>query len=552
MPELIGKSTTAAGPNPNEQFGLRFKVIELDDAITSQNADLSDNPDYPQGLQPRLRDRAASKAQIRKIAGQLQPDAILFDTRALDRGSMIVGKDNAVECGNGRTIALKVARADFPNSWREYQKALKDVVSDLGIAPIDLKKFKSPILVRENVKNMAPDERREFAKLCNQSAVLTHSPLEQAIQDSESITDNALASLQVGDSQTIDQALKSPSNRVIVDQFLNSVPETEQAAILDNQSNLNQIGLQRVKAAMFAKVFPGASGQRLTSAFFESIDPGVKTIENSIFDSLPKIAKAEGLARSGQRADDLAIGEDLAKAIDILARLKQQGMSVSDFLSQTGFLEKELTPDQEKILAYLDEVSRSRKRQREFFKAHAEAVIAAPPPNQGAFFDDVTETKGDILNRTIEAERKEAGGAELGLFKLIEERERSEAFSRNTPQAVKPKPEATTIATVREELAKPVETPKARKKRVTGLKPGPTKVKTLNQDGVTLSAVRMGAEWSIHEAKTPTKANLVKRVRRASDVEKEFRRRRRTVLKAKGVKRPSRAKIVTTLKAIKI
>ena len=427
-----GNTTTATGPDPTQVFEFRYRVIPLAQLIASHDATLAVNPDFPSVLQPRIRGREASRLQVRKIANNLQPDALLEDLGTLDRGPMIVGPDNVVESGNGRTIALKLAHLEFPRQFEAYQDRLRDILPQYGIDPSEIRSQDAPVLVRERISDV---DRVQFAAQANQATTLTMSPLEQALQDSKSISDEAMASLTVGPNQSIDQALQSKANRTLVTRFQKSIPDNEQAALVGPGGELNMVGLQRLKAAVFAKVFPGESGGRLTQVFFESLDPVVKTVENAVFDALPALAKAEGLTRSGQRTRDLAIGEDLAKAVDVLARLKGEGMAVEDFLAQDSFFERELDPEQEKLLAFLDEQGRGRRRIRETLAGYAAAVIASPHPQQGALFGAATvETKGAILDRLFEAQRKEAQGGQVGLFGLIESRERAEAFSAGVPR----------------------------------------------------------------------------------------------------------------------
>ena len=416
----IGEETNATGPDPAKPFKFRYKVVDLDDLEPSHHANLVANPNFPKELQPRMRTREASRQQILKIASKLQPDALIDDFKTLDRGPMIVGPDNVVESGNGRTIALLVAREEFPARYKAYTDAVRARAVEFGIEGIE--DIDAPVLVRERLTDI---DRVKFTALANQSTVLTMSPVEQALQDAGGITDASLSGLQVGETQSIDQALRGSVNRPMVTAFLARLPENERAALIDSQGNLNQTGLQRIKAAIFTKVFPGEEGQRLTTTFFESVDPQIKTIESSLFDALPQLAKAEGLTKSGQRVADLSLGEDLAKSVDMLARLKQEGMTVEEFLGQSGLFERELTPHQEKILAYLGENGRSRKRVREGIKLYAIAVQESPHPDQGSFFGDARESKSEILERIFKEQGIKGSGEDIGLFALAAERERA-------------------------------------------------------------------------------------------------------------------------------
>src|SRR3989337_1312397 len=99
---VAGNPVTATGADPNKRYSLRYKLVGLDHLEPSHTDALGPNPHFPPDLQPRLRDRAASRLQIRRMAEGLNADALLHDLGVLDRGPMIVGPDMAVESGNGR------------------------------------------------------------------------------------------------------------------------------------------------------------------------------------------------------------------------------------------------------------------------------------------------------------------------------------------------------------------------------------------------------------------------------------------------------------------
>ena len=56
-------------------------------------------------LQPRARDSAPARDQVNSMAAQLQPERLGRSPEA-NSGGPIVGPDNVVESGNGRTLAL--------------------------------------------------------------------------------------------------------------------------------------------------------------------------------------------------------------------------------------------------------------------------------------------------------------------------------------------------------------------------------------------------------------------------------------------------------------
>jgi hypothetical protein len=300
--------------------------------------------------------------------------------------------------------------------------------------------MQSPVLVRERLTDV---DRASFTAEANQTAVLNMSVVEQAPLDAQRLPDTALASLSVGTDQSIDQALKAAANQRLVRTFIASVPENERAALVDASGALSQTGIQRLKAALFAKTYTGDSGQRLTATFFESLDPGIKRIEQGMMASLPAMARAESLIRSGYRDPGLSLADDLARVVDVMARLREQGLPITNYLSQTTLFERELTPFQERLLLYLNDISNSPKRVREFISAYAEAVMNAPAVGQMAMFDVAAPTKGEILDQIVKAQAAE-NAAEQPLFAGLAGE--AQAGTKQTPAITTPAPQGSQLA----------------------------------------------------------------------------------------------------------
>lgn len=394
-----GFDTKAFGNDPRNVYEFKYQVTELDDLVTSNKDNGEIDPKYSQELQPRSRNRAASLEQIDSIARNLSPEALLLDFHTIDKGVPIAGEDLMVESGNGRTMALRKAQKAYPESWQRYQNELIKQAKHYGIPEADIKKFKNPVLVRVRTSKV---DRAEFAREANEPPVLQMSPLEKAGADSKRLTPEMLTRFQVGEDQSIDQALRAAANRAFVRQIISTMPKNEQATLIRKDGTLARMGIWRIKAAIFSKVFPGVHGERLAETFFESIDGSIKNFENAISAVLPKIAVAESMIQSGKRPSEMSIISDITKVIDVFARLKENGVKIPDYVKQIGmFKEDELTDVQKKMLLKFDEISRSPKQIREWFEKYADFVIKAPDPKQAGMFD-IDEggrqaTKEDLL-----------------------------------------------------------------------------------------------------------------------------------------------------------
>jgi len=395
----------AYGSDPNRAYAMRYRVVDLDDLTPSNLDGGAINPAYDAALQPRQRDRAASQAQIAKLAQKLTPDALLTDFKQLDKGAPILGPDDScIESGNGRVLALRKARADFPAQWSAYQARLADVADSFGIDASELAGMRSPVLVRERIDAV---DRAAFAREANAPPVLQMSTIENARVDAGRLTDETLLRLVVRDEQSIDLALRSTSNQRFVRDFMATLPENERATLMRADGSLNQQGIWRIKAALFTRIFPGEAGARLAETFTESLDSTTKNFEQAVASTLPALVRAQSRLSSGQRSAAHDLSTDMAPALDMLARLREQDMPVAVYLEQASLFARDLTPFQETMLRHFDQIGRKPTAIRAFLNAYAQAIEDAPDPAQGDMFGGGGSTKENIFfritNRPTEA-----------------------------------------------------------------------------------------------------------------------------------------------------
>jgi hypothetical protein len=120
---------------------VNYEVANLPALITSHDADFRVNPRYPAQLQPRARDSAPARDQVNSIAARLQPERLGRSPRA-NSGAPVVGPDNVVESGNGRTLALgkaySSARVRIPTKPAMHSERKPATDSDLKPAGIPI------------------------------------------------------------------------------------------------------------------------------------------------------------------------------------------------------------------------------------------------------------------------------------------------------------------------------------------------------------------------------------------------------------------------------
>jgi len=377
--------SVAMGSDPSKRYTFRYRVVDLDNLTTSHTPGGAPNPAFPQELQPRDRGRAASMQQVDRIARGLSPDALLYDAGRLDSGPMIVGPDMIVESGNGRTLALRRAADQYPEQYGQYVESMRQNLGEYGLDESALQGVNRPVLVRERLSEV---DRAAFAAEANNAGLLRMSGFETAAQDAANLSDEAVSSIVVGENDTIASALRRTENRDLVRSWVGTLPANEQAGVIDAEGNLSAQGYERLTNALLMRTYGEGAGSRLVRAFVESADPTVRNIQAALMASLPDVARSEAMIRAGTRDAGLSIAEDVAAAVEMLARLRRDGVRVSEYLAQSAMFDRELTPFQEQILGFMDRNVRRQGAIRETLQEYARRVENAADPNQVGMFGE--------------------------------------------------------------------------------------------------------------------------------------------------------------------
>lgn len=429
--ETRGNFTTASGINDaRTRYEFQYKVIDLNDVTPSHTwlgNQLLNNQEYNAALQPRSRNEFQSVMQIDKIAANLSPDMLLLDSHAIDRGSPIVGADNNVESGNGRVLALLRAKDLYPDAWANYQAELKNNVQNYGIDPESINAYENPILVRERITDM---DAVDFAREANKPVALQMTAKENAIDDAKLISDVVLSNMDVLPTETITGALDAKRNAGFVTEFMKKIPDNEAAQYSYQKSPyefvLNEAGRTRIINAIFAKVY-GESADQLLKSFTMSTDSNIKAVESALKDSLPQMAKVEGLINRGSRSAEYSIANDVAIAAQKLSELRKAGVKVEDYVNQIGLpgLEMELTQVQNKLLSFFSE-QRNAKKIREFLRDYAAQVENQADVDQSALFAMEPITKEFMIDRALAGEAVAENADVPSLFQMA-----SDAYKQN-------------------------------------------------------------------------------------------------------------------------
>lgn len=382
---------------------LNYKLVDAQDLVTSHSPDGVANGDYPSGLQPRDRTRAAARLQHDSIAQNLNP-AMLLRGGSITEGTPIVeAGTNVTSSGNGRVAAILRAIQQYPQRYQDYRAQLEARAADFGFTPEQVASLQHPVLVRERAGGMAS---QDFAAAANGRATAVMSPSETARLDSSRLSPGILASLRVPEGATVDEALLSSANAPLRTALMQTIPPEERAGLMDAQGNMTRGALERLKSALFASTYPGDAGHQLLQRFVESPDPGMRNVEAALFRSLPAMSKAEGLAITGARPGALSIGADVAAAVAEMDRLDRAGLDVASETQQAAGGElfpgagttAALSPEALRLLEVIGALRNRPRQLADFFNAYADGVDRLGA--QGSLFG-AAPTKRDLIDRAF-------------------------------------------------------------------------------------------------------------------------------------------------------
>jgi hypothetical protein len=384
------------------EVDTRFKLVDVNDLITSNTSTGAVNPAYPQELQPRNRDRLASTAQIEGIISKLDP-TLLGDSRMASDGAPIVGADGVVESGNGRAMALREVyrRGTATEEQRKaYKKYIYENAEKFGINKADVTRVSNPVLVRERVSDV---DRQAFTRAANEANVAAMSSSEQAQQDASYMTSEML--------RLFDPTKDIAANYDFVRKFIEKCVSTaDRNVLVDKDGRLSQDGVRRIKNALFARAY---GDPEVLQRMAESVDSSIKSVNNGLLQGAARFALMEEYIASGQRDGKLSLKEDLSAAVNKLSALVEAGENVEMFLNQGRMFStgKDLTPEQIDILRFLYDNRRSGAKIAKFLDVYADQVAKQPDPTQNTMFGKLeSESKSTLLNTAMDAARAQKEG----------------------------------------------------------------------------------------------------------------------------------------------
>lgn len=310
---ILGRENRAYTAKLNE-VKSNYALVNVHDLTTSHTISGHVNKAYPQEIQPRERERISSQIQMSNIMQDIKPELFGHSATAAD-GAPIVGKDGAVESGNGRTIALAGAyKRGLANKYKEW---LKQEAEHFGLDPQEVEKMEAPMLVRVRADDDKNTDRAEFARESNQSSNLGSSPAEQAWTDADRIDDALLRKYTVDE----DGEVYNEGNMGFINGFLDKLGKNEAASLRDSDGDPNKKCIERVQNAVFAKVY-GSS--LLTEYQAESAKPKIRNVLRALNACVADFVHT-------RQHDDLDVIPDMMEAIEYYLAHRNESKSDMEY-----------------------------------------------------------------------------------------------------------------------------------------------------------------------------------------------------------------------------
>lgn len=401
--------------HPGGNLDVRYELAELPSLVTSHDTGFRPRSDFPHELQPRARESAPAQDQVNAMAARLQPERLGRSAEA-NSGAPIVGPDNVVESGNGRTLAIaKVYEQGRDQAYRDW----------LESQGFDTSGLKQPVLVARRVSDLDDAGRVAFAHSANTSTGLRMNAAEQATADAKLITPQAL------DALAAEGGVAAADSRAFVRDFLSRLPASERGAFLDANGSLSQQGIRRLDAAVASRAF---DDEAFIARAFDAADPNIKGVAGALTDVAGPWARMRAAAQSGEIDAAHDVTSDVMKAAKSIMRARDEGRPVAELMNQRDMFGGEASDLAKQLLLRPDGSVASRRQIAENLQRYAEEAQRnlAGPQLFGDAPSPVDVLKTALGKRSAEVE---AGSAPAAFAAIDEPASVSRAMQPDSPPA---------------------------------------------------------------------------------------------------------------------
>lgn len=345
-PKLMGSRVTIHTPK-GKPVEVQYQLVSAADLVASNEFDGRVNKSYPQELQPRDRTKASYQQQVNQIAANPEGSRLAGSPES-DRGAPIV-RDLVVESGNGRTIGIKQAYKQ--GTATEYRDYLIKHADEFGFTADDVNLIDDPVLVRQRVSELSPEERLDFVVDSNTDAKMANSATEDAKADARYLDNGMMDLLNIPEGGD----LLAASNERFLSAFATKLGSNSLNNYKDSSGRWNESFRKRVSNAIFAY---GYDNDTLLKAATGDTSEAGKNLTNALMNNAAKVAELRSMAPDAAKA----FVNYLAEGIDVMTSAKRNGQSIQEVVNQGDMLSGGVSHYGGAIAEMLSDASRSGKR----------------------------------------------------------------------------------------------------------------------------------------------------------------------------------------------
>lgn len=318
-----GQNQVAVGDNT--RIDVDYEVVDYRSLIRASG-----------DLQPRDRTRINSDDWIASTAARLDP-AQLMPAPTADRGTPIVGPDNVIESGNGRSMAIARAYERYPDRAQAYRGAIEAA----GFTIPD--GVDQPVLIARRRTDLTPDQRRQMVIDAQDSGVAQMTPTEVARATSRNLQAPILSRLDPS------QPLTADANGDFVRAALATLPRSARNAMFDPGGALNALGQRQLREAIFARAWPDPD---ILARYTEGAPAELKSLMEALETAAPSWAALKADIEAGLVTPDMDISAFVLDAMRLIAAARElagrQGMpiakAVAELIDEVDLIEGAISP----------------------------------------------------------------------------------------------------------------------------------------------------------------------------------------------------------------
>ena len=351
-PKNNGKEVTVR-TDDGKEFKATYKIVPVDDVISSNTWDFGKNENYPEELQPRDRDRVTMREQVDDMSRNLNP-ADLAESRSINEGAPLINADNVVENGNGRTMAIarayKQGSEAYKASGEAYKQYLVDNAEKFGYTKEQVQAMGNPILVRQRD---ASSDNLQDAIIHSTNGGMRMGAMQQAQADAGKITQGTLKKYNYDGKGD----LASAANRDFVVSAINEIAgKNERDSLFDKDGNPSAEGIKRVQNAMVALAY---ENDELLARVGETVDPEDLNISNALKATAPRVASIQLRIDEKDIPKSYDLPKIISDAVEFYFNCEAEGKKVSQAVNETALFEEgEVSEEAKQLATFFEENKR--------------------------------------------------------------------------------------------------------------------------------------------------------------------------------------------------